>query len=111
MTEKQMEEMVENNPRAYLDILKSGSMNPTDLTFALEILGLISEEYYEEALEILEQGLEHPKAYVREGALYGLGSIARMYDEAWEIIDNHKDEDEDLNILKNDILSWSDVKA
>ena len=69
--EAMFEYLAEHHPSQLLALLRSPRLSPADLTFAAEIAGRIpSSAAVREALLPL---LDHPKAVVREGAVYGLG--------------------------------------
>lgn len=68
MTKRNFEEM----PLADLEqSIRSGTMEPTDLTFAAEHFGQRSSDGTL-VREVLVPLLSHEKNYVREGVLYGL---------------------------------------
>lgn len=64
------EQLAENNPSELIAWIKSGSLQPPDLTFAAEILGRVRS--MEGISPILLELLSHQSPLVREGALYGL---------------------------------------
>lgn len=61
--------LVESDPGRLLGYLRDPELDPTLLTFAAEIAGRIEGA---ETVQALLPLLNHPKAYVREGAVYGL---------------------------------------
>jgi hypothetical protein len=69
--EELFEFLARSNPGELVRLLGSGELEPTLLTFAAEHAGKI--ELSDLAVPALERLLDHPKSYVREGAVYGLG--------------------------------------
>lgn len=68
MTENDFEKLAEENPEALFELMSQ--LEPTELTFAAEILGKHSDHF--KHLFYLCDLLNHEKVYVREGAIYGL---------------------------------------
>ena len=66
--------LAEHDPPALLALIQSGTLEPTDLTFALDHVGKVGLV----AAPVLLPFLLHEKCYVREGAVYGL---ARLLDQ------------------------------
>lgn len=64
--------MAEHSPDELLDLLRGGTLQVSELTFAAEIAGQIPDP--EAIVPELMQLLEHGEAVVREGALYGLAN-------------------------------------
>ena len=75
--EAAFEFLAQHYPRELLKLIASNQLRPTDLTFAAEIAGRLSEP--SEVRAILRPLLSHTDALVREGAIYGL---ARHVDPA-----------------------------
>ncbi|TKC97114.1 HEAT repeat domain-containing protein [Polyangium fumosum] len=59
-------------PEQLITLMEHGNLEPADLTFAAEIAGRTVEG--SSIRRVLLKLLEHPKAVVREGAIYGLGA-------------------------------------
>lgn len=60
------------NKRELASLISSGTLEPFDLTFAVEHFGKIAFDDPTLARQILAPLLKHPDAVVREGVLYGL---------------------------------------
>lgn len=60
--------MATDNPAHLTALIQSGSLPPTELTYALEAAGQMPDSQ-----ALITPYLSHEKAYVREGAVYGLG--------------------------------------
>lgn len=74
MTETYCEAMFEQMPlHELLELIKSGRLEPCDLTYAAEIAGNRTDDS-EAVRATLLPLLEHEDAVVREGALYGLAN-------------------------------------
>lgn len=69
--ERTFETLAEGEPRRLVEYLQDPDLDPTLLTFAAEIAGGIADS--DLVVPALIGLLAHPKAYVREGAVYGLG--------------------------------------
>ena len=69
--EETFERLATEEPARLALWIEEATLDPTDLTFAAEYLGLASDRPL--VLRALLPLLEHPKPYVREGALLGLG--------------------------------------
>lgn len=54
-----------------IELIQSGHLEDTHLTYALEALGEFEDPH--QVRNVLMPFLKHPKPYVREGAVYGLG--------------------------------------
>lgn len=63
-------ELAEHDPDKLLQLLESGILRPSELTFATEIAGQIPSPT--QVIPILLKLLEHPSPLVREGTIYGL---------------------------------------
>lgn len=70
--EAAFEWLAERHPESLLTLIKTGSLAPTDLTFAAEIAGSLPDAAATRAA--LLPLLDHEDAIVREGAIYGLAS-------------------------------------
>jgi len=70
-SEDTFERLATEDPHALAAWIAEGSLRPTLLTFAAEHMGRAADRAL--ALKTLQPLLEHPKPYVREGALIGLG--------------------------------------
>jgi len=70
VTEAKLEELSISDPDGLLGLIKAGTLRPTLLTFAAEHAGRIPDSL--KVVAVLLPLLDHPKAYVREGVLYGL---------------------------------------
>lgn len=57
-------------PASLLELITNGRLDPADLTFAAEIAGRLRDG--DDVRRALVPLLSHPKAVVREGAVYGL---------------------------------------
>lgn len=68
-TEDLFERLLTRNPSRLLAYLRDPDLDPTLLTFAAEIAGRLPDD---RPVAPLLELLAHPKAYVREGAVYGL---------------------------------------
>lgn len=64
------QQLAQNDPVELARIIASGALRDTSLTFAAERLGCAGDRAL--VLRTLLPLLDHEKAYVREGALYGL---------------------------------------
>ena len=67
--------LVEHEPKVLVDLLERGTLEPHLLTFAAEIAGDVPAALYPRLISALTALIEHPKAPVREGALYGLAKL------------------------------------
>lgn len=72
-TESALEALAKSAPTEFLTLLASGQVQPTVLTYAAEHAGRLHE--HGDTLAVLSLLLEHPKSYVREGALLGLAKL------------------------------------
>ena len=72
--EDEFEWLADHDPAKLLNLITSGTLTDPDLTFAAEYAGLIGES----AIPYLVPLLDHPKAYVREGAIIGLQATRRI---------------------------------
>lgn len=73
--EAAFEFLAQNHPSALLMLVESNKLEPTDLTFAAEIAGRITEENLQQRVRrALLPLLNHSASYVREGAVYGLAN-------------------------------------
>jgi HEAT repeat protein len=68
--EAAFEFLADNHPSELLGLIVSNRLGPTDLTFAAEIAGKLSDS--EAVRRTLLPLLMHDDAVVREGAVYGL---------------------------------------
>ncbi len=68
--EAMFEFLAANHPHDLLALLHSSRLSSSDLTYAAEIAGTISDSAL--VRPILAALLEHPQSVVREGAVYGL---------------------------------------
>lgn len=71
-TESHLEALAQSDPDALVALIDSGQLDAVDLTWAGEYLGLYAPS--EKAVPALLRLLDHPRALVREGALYGLNA-------------------------------------
>lgn len=69
--EDRFEYLAEHDPQALLDLIAGGTLPPTLVTFALEYAGRVGPA----ALPVIQPFLQHPKSYVREGAIYGVAQL------------------------------------
>jgi hypothetical protein len=69
-SQNMLEALVDQNPDLLLDIITSGQLRSTMLTYAAEIAGRL--EYSVKLFLILQNLLTHEENFVREGAVYGL---------------------------------------
>lgn len=69
------DDLRDRDPRRLIAWLRDASLEPHLLTFAAEVAGDVPPDHAEEAVRALVGLLGHAKAYVREGAVYGLGKI------------------------------------
>lgn len=72
---KEFARLEKEDPALLIEWVKSGELEPCDLTFAAENLGRIPS-----ALPVLLDLLKHDSAVVREGALIGLYMIKEAID-------------------------------
>jgi hypothetical protein len=70
MSQNELQAMAENDTPRLLSLIESGALGHVELTFAAEYLGKAAAA--EGVVLTLLVLLKHPKALVREGALYGL---------------------------------------
>lgn len=64
--------LVEHSPRTLVRLASSGVLDPVELSFAAEALGLVEPPQF--ARPVLSRLLAHPDPIVREGAIYGLAT-------------------------------------
>jgi hypothetical protein len=69
--ESLFQRLVHRNPQRLIDLVTGGTLASEDLTFAAEILGHYTDS--DAVRAALLPLLEHERAYVREGVVYGLG--------------------------------------
>lgn len=69
--EDEFEYLSEHDPQALLELIQEGSLPDTLLTFALSNAGAAGKL----AVPVLLPFLQHPKCYVREGAILGLQTM------------------------------------
>ena len=102
------ETLCKEEPFRYLEWIRSDTLKPTELTFALEVLGHINSEYWIDAKVIFWRNLHHSISYVREGAIYGLQQIMDDDELAEQMLQYQEkaDPDERLRDLITDVLSW-----
>lgn len=72
-----------HDPQELFTLIRSGTLSDAFLTYAVEWVG--KTELKQEALEVLKSVLSHPRAFVREGAVYGLGNMCG-WSEAREVL-------------------------
>jgi hypothetical protein len=67
------EEMVMEDTDRFIRWIESGVLEPTQLTFAVELLGKYSNpmSHYARVIQVLVGLSTHPDAIVREGVVYG----------------------------------------
>jgi HEAT repeat protein len=70
--EAMFKNLVNNHPSQLIALLLSSSLSHSDLTFAAEIAGGISDS--SAVRPALIRLLDHPNPIVREGAIYGLSN-------------------------------------
>ena len=63
------------DPERLIAWLSDGSLEHHLLTYAAEFAGDVPSDYVEKAREALLDLLAHQRAYVREGAVYGLSKL------------------------------------
>src|SRR5205823_5849541 len=61
------------DPQRLIALIRSGSLRPSQLTFAADAVGSISDR--SQALGVLRDLVEYPSAVVREGVVYGLARL------------------------------------
>lgn len=73
LSQNELQTMAEDNPGNLVALIESGGLGDVELTFAAEYLGKATAA--EGVVLTLLVLLRHPKALVREGALYGLAEV------------------------------------
>jgi hypothetical protein len=81
----EFEWLAEHDGKTLLDLIEGGSLRASELTFAAEHAGLLGES----AIPYLVPLLEHPKSYVREGAIIGLVTTKAL-DQHPEVVERIK---------------------
>ncbi|MFO0839534.1 MAG: HEAT repeat domain-containing protein [Phycisphaerae bacterium] len=66
----QFHRLVQADPRWLIDLVESGTLRPSNLTFAAEILGSVDDRALVDPVLLVLLG--HDSPLVREGAVYGL---------------------------------------
>src|SRR5437762_9621830 len=61
---------ISENPERIINIVKNGKLPPSELTFAAEAIGILSDSNL--VRSVLVPLLKNPSAIVREGVIYGL---------------------------------------
>ena len=94
--------VLDQDPHGFAVWMYYGRLPDTLLIFGAEMLGRISYLPVEhavrmEAIEALTKLAQHPKAYVREGAVHGLGYFT-MFKEAKELLRNLAEHDPDPEV-------------
>jgi hypothetical protein len=86
--EDMFEWMADNEPGALLELIRGGTLEYYDLTFAAEIAGRIAD--HSAVVQVLMPLLDHPEPVVREGAIYGLARhvIAEVIERIRDIAAN-----------------------
>jgi HEAT repeat protein len=69
--------LAKTDPQKLRDLILGGTLGSTDLTFAAEAVFWTNQDMI---LELLIPLLDHPKPYVREGALIGLQGLTEVSD-------------------------------
>lgn len=102
MSEDELERLAEHDPQGLLYLMET--MPAYELTFAAEHLG--RHQSTQAVLQRLVSLLEHPKAYVREGALYGLAyRLDQEGVKAAVVRVSERDPVETIREVASDILS------
>lgn len=70
-------ELAKNNPQRLLDLIASGRIPEHRITFALESAGYIESIEPSKVADVVMPFLDHAKAVVREGAIYGLNECTK----------------------------------
>lgn len=70
MTDKQLREMAKTDPEALIRIVANGDLPAHELTFALEYMGSIRDDW--RVTHLLGLACHHSNDTVVEGAIYGL---------------------------------------
>ncbi len=65
--------IAETFPQELATLARSGELTPAQLTFCAEAIGRVGDAAL--ALALLDDLASHPSALVREGAIYGLGTL------------------------------------
>lgn len=86
--EAEFEFLASNDPAKLVALLEEGNLPDSLLTFAAEYAGEIERDV-PGLKENLLRLLEHEKAGVREGAIYGLAGIYERYPEVVQCIIKH----------------------
>jgi len=94
--------VLDQDPHGFAVWMYYERLPDTLLTFGAEMLGEISalpvtHTIRMEAIEALTKLAQHPKAYVREGAVYGLGCFT-MDKEAADLLRNLVEHDPDPSV-------------
>lgn len=75
-TEDQLRFLAKHYPAGLIQLLENDELPDHLLTFAAEAAGDVSPSWYPQASRVLTRLLRHPRAYVREGAVYGLTTLS-----------------------------------
>jgi hypothetical protein len=106
--EAMFEELATNDPSMLIDMTRIYSLEPTDLVYAAISLGEI--QHSDAVIPLLRELLCHPKAYVREGAIYGLSKHLHN-STAISMLREHQnvEENEDVKEVLSEILEELDA--
>lgn len=101
---RQIDEMATSQPKRLAQLVREGGIPDPLLTFAAEELGSIPD--VEQALGALKCVLEHPKSYVREGAIYGLARLSATSRWAQAVLASvaKRDPDPELRLIAAELI-------
>ena len=85
--EAEFEHLSAKDPMRLVELIGSGELEPSLLTFAAEIAGSVGPLYRPAALGALIPLLNHNRPHVREGAVYGIGRIAEAAPQAAALLE------------------------
>lgn len=84
------DQLASRNPARLLAWLRDETLDDHLLTFAAESAGRVPAEFADDARRSLIDLLRHPRAYVREGAVYGLAELP-LTDETVQALNKRVD--------------------
>lgn len=87
--------LAEHDPPRLLSLIAKGELTAPQLTFAAEHAGLVRDRD-QDVVDTLQRVLSHPKAFVREGAVYGLALID--HEDARALLERVAEGDADADV-------------
>lgn len=103
-TVQRLEDLAATDPAYFLEVIASNRLQPTVLTYAAEHAGQLEDT--KAVVCTLAGLLQHPKSYVREGALIGLARAGTP--DAWTLVRDTATNDKSANIreIAEELLSY-----